>query len=931
MSLPNTLELQFELIEHFPGGKIFDCFRVKERKSKRPRELVLRLLPASFNDKKAVIDEFHSFFLKLSNLTNRSHIPIVYSVAGTIGGPVYVLEQYVSGVGLPEYIEKHRSSNTLIDDLTEIVVRVCEGLHFAHQKDIFHCCIAPDDILIDPDNPKKVKLVGFGAEILIKTGHLNAISESFGKFTAPEIASRVTIDTGCDIYSLATALSDACPEISFWNDLLAKSKLTDPLQRSASAREFGRELRKLADTSNKQVPEPAPGDLITGGLNPVLTIRTDPEWAEVWSHGKMLGISTNSGVMVAWKPGTILEIRKAGYSVETLDLSTPPDNTDINVKLQSSLILYTNPWGATVYINGEIIGITTYQGLMIPWDKGEIIIEKQGFKFEKFKFENPLYEKQCLVELEPATAPVAHGSKHTTPLQDEWNVSGRFWDRLANVISEESVTFLKTIPEFKALAYGFSGLLVLFLAIVLASWPTKPTGIHVQKTDLGFQLQQKDTDIEKLTAQLKSTGIDFDKQVSDLRSRVRLKDTEIERLAQAEKNLKIDVDKQVVGLRAELSNKAAEIAKLTQLDQEKTKLQTELQKQLNDLKSTILSKDRDISRLSQVERENQQLQTQLQSLKKVQSQPPQSPMPPVLTGNHSLNTELISAASSRDDARLRAVLGQGADPNFRNSAGHTALMLAAMRGNLEVVKTLLRQGADKNLESNSGDTALDYAKRNQYTNIVAWLSQNSGGQTPSPTTKPVIHNLDNELISAASNGNSHEVSRLLAQGADPNSRNSDGYTPLMLASINGHFEVVKTLLKSGADKSIKSRLGWTALDFAREYNHPNIATLLNTQSGVSPPTITEGLGIAIEKLLPDVASKIMPGDRHGFVVKSVISDGIGSKMGLRPDDVIVEVDGTTFAYMVELDKLWVASTRNGVIRVKIRRGTTAIFLARPLN
>ncbi|MHB8204530.1 MAG: hypothetical protein ACYDHG_12610 [Desulfomonilaceae bacterium] len=104
MSLPPALESEFELVEELPAGKVFHLYHVKERKSKRARELLLRLLPASFNDNQALIDEFHGFFLKLSNLTNRSHIPIFYSVAGTIGRPVYVLEQYVSGVSLPEYV-----------------------------------------------------------------------------------------------------------------------------------------------------------------------------------------------------------------------------------------------------------------------------------------------------------------------------------------------------------------------------------------------------------------------------------------------------------------------------------------------------------------------------------------------------------------------------------------------------------------------------------------------------------------------------------------------------------------------------------------------------------------------------------------------------------------------------------------------------------
>ncbi len=406
MDLPKILEPQFELIEHFHGGKIFDCFRVKERKEKRTRELLLRLLPPSFNNNQAVIDEFHGFFLKLSNLTNRSHIPIVYSVAGTIGGPVYVLEQHVSGVTLPEYIERHRSSNTFIDDLTEIVVRVCEGLHFSHQKDISHCCITPDDILIDPDNTKKVKLIGFGAEILLKTNRLSDISASLQKFIAPEISSGELNPRG-DIYSLAMALSDACPEMSLWNDLLARSQSRNPMLRPSSAREFGRELRKLADTTNERVAENESGNLITGGLNPVLNIKTEPEGAEVWANGRILGVTTASGLMTSWKRSTILEIRKTGYSTETLDLSSPPDNTEITIKLKSAFKLYTNPWGAVVKANGFEVGVTSRDGLAVPWAGSTIEIEKAGYKPEILRFVSPPKEHESSVELQPEASFVA--------------------------------------------------------------------------------------------------------------------------------------------------------------------------------------------------------------------------------------------------------------------------------------------------------------------------------------------------------------------------------------------------------------------------------------------------------------------------------------------------------------------------------------------
>ena len=47
--------------------------------------------------------------------------------------------------------------------------------------------------------------------------------------------------------------------------------------------------------------------------------------------------------------------------------------------------------------------------------------------------------------------------------------------------------------------------------------------------------------------------------------------------------------------------------------------------------------------------------------------------------------------------------------------------------------------------------------------------------------------LDDALLRAAGNGNGFCVERLLKEGADPEARDMDGDTPLMMAASNGHI------------------------------------------------------------------------------------------------------------------------------------------------
>jgi len=57
-----------------------------------------------------------------------------------------------------------------------------------------------------------------------------------------------------------------------------------------------------------------------------------------------------------------------------------------------------------------------------------------------------------------------------------------------------------------------------------------------------------------------------------------------------------------------------------------------------------------------------------------------------------------------------------------------------------------------------------------------------------------------QLHRAAGEGDLVEVKRLLAQGADTNSRDADGWTPLQWAAYEGQAEVVRFLLSAGADR-----------------------------------------------------------------------------------------------------------------------------------
>lgn len=93
------------------------------------------------------------------------------------------------------------------------------------------------------------------------------------------------------------------------------------------------------------------------------------------------------------------------------------------------------------------------------------------------------------------------------------------------------------------------------------------------------------------------------------------------------------------------------------------------------------------------------------------------------------------------------------------------------------------------------------------------------------------------LLWAANSGCLETVRILLAAGADPNAVWDDGTTPLIEAVVGDsaaaieemhpiYAQIVELLLEAGADPSVEDPDGYTALEIAREVGYEHLVVLL---------------------------------------------------------------------------------------------------------
>jgi hypothetical protein len=88
-------------------------------------------------------------------------------------------------------------------------------------------------------------------------------------------------------------------------------------------------------------------------------------------------------------------------------------------------------------------------------------------------------------------------------------------------------------------------------------------------------------------------------------------------------------------------------------------------------------------------------------------------------------TALHLAAQRGHDAVVRTILEAGANVNFSDAWGTTALHFAAQRGHDDIVRTLLRHGADVNAVDGAGNTPLSLALPSNHSSVIDLLRDRS--------------------------------------------------------------------------------------------------------------------------------------------------------------------------------------------------------------
>nr|KAF6405854.1 transient receptor potential cation channel subfamily A member 1 [Rousettus aegyptiacus] len=143
--------------------------------------------------------------------------------------------------------------------------------------------------------------------------------------------------------------------------------------------------------------------------------------------------------------------------------------------------------------------------------------------------------------------------------------------------------------------------------------------------------------------------------------------------------------------------------------------------------------------------------------------------------------------------------------NFVSNGNVSPLHMAVQSGDLEMIKMCLDNGAQLELMESGKCTALHFAATQGATEIVKLMISSYSG------SNDIINAVDGNqetLLHRASLFDHHELADyLISMGADINSTDSEGRSPLLLATASASWNIVNLLLSKGALVDIKDHLG----------------------------------------------------------------------------------------------------------------------------
>ena len=189
---------RYEIVSKIGAGGMSDVYKAKDHVL--GRFVAIKVLKPEFSEDRGFVAKFRTEAQSAAGLEH-PNIVNIYDV-GSEEGLHYIVMEYVEGITLKTYIEK--KGQLSFKEAVSIAIQVARGIEAAHNKQIIHRDIKPQNIMISTEG--KVKVTDFGIARAATSNTISSDVMGSVHYSSPEQARNGFVDGKSDIYSLGIVM-----------------------------------------------------------------------------------------------------------------------------------------------------------------------------------------------------------------------------------------------------------------------------------------------------------------------------------------------------------------------------------------------------------------------------------------------------------------------------------------------------------------------------------------------------------------------------------------------------------------------------------------------------------------------------------------------------------------------------------------------------
>jgi serine/threonine-protein kinase len=189
---------RYEILAKIGAGGMADVYKAKDHIL--GRVVAIKVLKPEFSEDLTFVTKFRTEAQSAAGLEH-PNIVNIYDV-GSENGLHFIVMEHIEGITLKTYIEK--KGQLSFKEATSIAIQVARGIESAHNKEITHRDIKPQNIIISTEG--KVKVTDFGIARASSSQTISADVMGSVHYASPEQARNGYVDGRSDIYSLGITM-----------------------------------------------------------------------------------------------------------------------------------------------------------------------------------------------------------------------------------------------------------------------------------------------------------------------------------------------------------------------------------------------------------------------------------------------------------------------------------------------------------------------------------------------------------------------------------------------------------------------------------------------------------------------------------------------------------------------------------------------------